>query len=135
MFKKYHIDYTSRNHRRSIDFYVNFKRLRSGNQIHRAIAVGDIPRLDGTKADLARYDANGWKLEKARRMRTEARLGVERWAGQNCLCKLWRKLASMSFVDMCEISIQCPFASDQEPEHEDIVEADELFAEGGVDED
>ena len=131
MFKKYSMEWTGcRRCRQRVDFYVNVKKRRAGGFYYRAVVVGELPRLDSNKKDLARYEANSAKLEKSRRCRCEPALkagNMEKWPGQECLVKLWKKLSGLGFLDMREISVPCPFSSETEPDHEDIVEADVLF--------
>ena len=131
MFKKYSMEW-QRHHepRKQVDFYVNVRNRRARGFYYRAVVVGELPRLDSEKQDLARYEANSAKLEKSRRCRCEPALkagSMEKWPGQECLLKLWKKLSGLGFLDMGEIAVPCPFSSETEPDHEDIVEADVLF--------
>lgn len=131
MFKKYNMQWTGhRGYKKPVDFYINTKNRRKGGFFYRAIVVGELPRLDSEKRDYARYEANSAKLEKSRQCKCEPTLktGVmEKWPGQECLAKLWKKLINLGFVNMSEIALPCPFLSETEPDHEDIVEADILF--------
>lgn len=131
MFKKYSMEWVDRRGcRQRVNFYVNVKKRRARGFYYRAVVVGELPRLDSEKKDLARYEANSAKLEKSRRCRCEPALkagSMEKWPGQECLVKLWKKLSGLGFLDMGEIAIPCPFSSETEPDHEDIVEADVLF--------
>ena len=54
------------------------------------------------------------------------KLCFERWQGKHVLCKLWEQLAKLPFTDMMAIGYN-PFDTDEEPEHEDIIEPEDVF--------
>lgn len=131
MFKRYELRWPdSENTVAKTTFYVHRKARRNGGFIHRAIAVGAIPRLDSSTPDYAQYQKNNDKLEKMRRAKAVAipggKLCLERWQGKHVLCKLWEQLAELPFTDMMAIGYN-PFDSDEEPDHDDLVEPEDVF--------
>lgn len=135
MFKKYDVYWEvwkgERKHTKHLAFYFQSKRNRKGRIFHRAVAIGDFPRIDSTKQDYEKYLKNSEKLENTRKAKARlvpgGALVLERWVGRHVLCKLWDKLANLSFIDMHMISERCPFNYDKEPQHEDIVEPEDVF--------
>ena len=132
MFKVYRIQWEDGKKRPSklLKFYFHIKRTRKGCY-HRAIAVGDFPRIDGVNQDYDQYVKNSNKLEVARRAKATLVPGgaavMEKWIGRHVLCKLWDRLAALPFVDMQMISERCPFSYDREPHHEDLIEPEDVF--------
>jgi len=128
MFKRYKMHLSSCNGGSYVvDFFVQMKKRRDGRFFYRATAIGDIPRLDSTRQDLGSFAENSGKLDRASMCSCEVwgENAPERWHGQNCLVKLWNRIASLKFVALS--TGKCPFASDVEPKHENIVEADVIF--------
>lgn len=132
MFKRYGIDYKGHNgSKRHIDFYIQLKKSGKGKFLYRAIAIGDIPRLDHSSEEYDKYQKNSRKLAAASRCSCEVNTSLcePNWLGQSCLLKLWNKISALSFTDMHQVSSTCPFASSAEPIHEDIIEAEHVFRE------
>lgn len=128
MFKKYRFVWTGRDgSANTLDFFVHSKKTRHGF-LHRACALGPIPRIDETDGDWSAFQANLDKLSKKRLCRYRPAIGPwEAWPGHDCLVRLWEQLAALKFVDLSEVAQTNPFACDIEPDHEEICEADELF--------
>lgn len=128
MFKKYRFEWKDKDGcKRSVDFFVHSKGTRSGF-MHRACAIGPLPRLDDMEKDWTSYNANqnilcGKRFAKC----SYCNRTWESWHGQQCLSKLWEQLCKLKFVDMGRISEGNPFSEDEEPDHEDLWEPDELF--------
>ena len=127
MFKKYRFKWKDGDGERYVDFYVHSKGTRSGF-MHRACAIGPLPRLDEKDADYSKYRANNDK-EFASRVAKVSYLNRtwEFWPGQDCLSALWAKLSKLKFIDMGRICEGNPFKAEKEPEHERLDEPDELF--------
>ena len=128
MFKKYRFVWTGRDgSANTLDFFVHSKKTRHGF-LHRACALGPIPRLDETDGDLSAFRANLDKLSKKRLCKVPyGNRTWEAWPGHDCLVRLWDQLAALKFVDLSEVAQTNPFACDTEPDHEELCEADELF--------
>ena len=136
MFKKYEFywDVWKDGRKKStkcLSFYVQTKRNRRGLIFHRAVAMGDIPRIDDSKQDYDQYLRNSKKLLLAEKATARNVPGgaivMERWVGRHVLIKLWEKLAALPFVNMQMISERCPFSYDREPHHEDLIEPEDVF--------
>lgn len=127
MFKKYRFNWKDGESEKSVDFFVHSKGTRSGF-MHRACAIGPLPRLDEKDADYSKYRANNDK-EFASRVAKVSYLNRtwEFWPGQDCLAALWEKLSKLKFIDMGRICEGNPFKAENEPEHERLDEPDELF--------
>lgn len=130
MFKRYTFYWRNGESTEKATFYVHRKARRNGGFIHKAIAVGTIPRLDSSTPDYAQYQKNNDKLEKMRRAKAVSipggKLCFEPWQGKHVLCKLWEHLAKLPFTDMMAIGPN-PFDTQHEPEHEDLIEPEDLF--------
>lgn len=128
MFKKYTFQWGHEGYKHSVDFFVNSKKTKNGF-MHRACVIGNLPRLDDMGKDWTEYRNNEAKLFDKRviKVRYENRTW-EAYSGQACLQALWAQLNKLKFLDMAQIYLVCPFNNDIEPEHEDLYEADELFA-------
>ena len=128
MFKKYRFVWKDRNGSAcTLDFFVHSKKTRHGF-LHRACAIGPIPRLDETDGDWSAFRANMDRLCKKRLCKVPySNRTWEAWPGHDCLVRLWEQLAALKFVDLSEVAQTNPFACDTEPDHEDLCEADELF--------
>lgn len=127
MFKKYRFKWEDGGGEWSVDFFVHSKSSRSGF-VHRACAIGPLPRLDDMGKDWARYQENedvlfGRRITKI----SYYNRTWESWPGQQCLSKLWERLCKLKFVDMGRIREGNPFSEDKEPDHEDLWEPDDLF--------
>jgi len=129
MFKRYNFKWEDANkERHSLDFFVNFKSTKNGF-MHRACAIGYIPRLDGNGSNFSQYQANETTLFKKRYCKSSyCNRTWESYPGHDCLMKLWNQLAALKFVDMSEICSLNPFDQESEPEHEDLWEPEDLFA-------
>lgn len=128
MFKQYRFWWRGKDGRdMSVDFFVNSKGTHSGF-MHRACAVGPLPRLDDMMNDWSKFRENEDALFKKRVAKCSyCNRTWEAWPGQNCLSKLWEQLGKLKFIDMGRIRKVNPFSDDSEPDHEDIREPDELF--------
>ena len=128
MFKKYRFVWTGRDgSANTLDFFVHSKKTRHGF-LHRACAIGPIPRLDETDGDWSAFRANMDRLCKKRLCKVPySNRTWEAWPGHDCLVRLWDQLAALKFVDLSEVAQTNPFACDTEPDHEELYEADELF--------
>lgn len=128
MFKKYRFVWKDRNWNAcALNFFVYSKKTRRGF-LHRACALGPIPRLDETDSNWAEFSANTDRLCKKRLCKVPySRRTWEAWPGHDCLMRLWDQIAALKFVDLSEVVQTNPFACDTEPDHEDLFEADELF--------
>lgn len=131
MFKRYVFEWPDSNSTQAkTTFYVHRKARRNGGFVHRAVVEGDIPRLDGSSPDFAQYQRNNEKLEKMSRATMKfipgSRTFYEYWQGKWVLCKLWNQLADLPFTDMMAIGPN-PFDTQHEPEHEDLIEPEDLF--------
>lgn len=128
MFKKYRFVWFGRNEtEKTLDFFVQGKKTRNGF-LHRACAIGPIPRLDDTENNWKEFATNDGKLSKKRICKVSYKNRAwEPWPGHDCLLRLWDQVAALKFVDLGEVSRTNPFANDVEPEHADLCEADELF--------
>ena len=127
MFKKYVFTWKDCDAERSVDFFVHSKGTRNGF-MHRACAVGPLPRFDEKCNDWSLYRKNEDALFRRRVAKVPYYNRTwESWPGQLCLSKLWSQLAKLKFLDMGRISEVDPFSSDGEPQHEDLREPDELF--------
>lgn len=136
MFKKYRFNWeTADGGKRSLDFFVHSKARKSGGLMHRAVAIGAVPRLDEEDADWRAYKENEEKLfhKRFKKVLYEGRTW-ECYPGQTCLSELWEQMAELKFTDMTRISKVNPFSehggefrSQTEPEHEDLWEPEELF--------
>ena len=128
MFKKYRFVWKDRNMSAyTLDFFVHSKKTRHGF-LHRACAIGPIPRIDQTDANWSAFATNQKKLSRKRIYRCRPASGPwEVWPGHDCLVRLWEQLATLKFVDLSEVSQTNPFAVVNEPDHEDLCDADELF--------
>ena len=128
MFKKYRFEWNDGGKTYSTDFFVNSKSARSGF-IHRACAIGPVPRLDDMGSSWSEYKANDDTLFKKRVAKVSyCNRTWESYSGQTCLSKLWEQLNDLKFVDMRAISEINPFVGGAEPGHEDIPDPDELFS-------
>jgi len=127
MFKKYRFEWEEEDGKRSIDFFVHSKKTRNGF-LHRACALGPVPRLDETSNDWASYRANDEKLVAKRVAKVPyCNRTWESYGGQTCLSRIWSQLSKLKFTDMARICKSNPFDGPEEPEHEDLWEPDELF--------
>jgi hypothetical protein len=127
MFKKYVFTWNDMGTRKSVDFFVHSKGTRNGF-MHRACAIGPLPRLDDMEKDWAKYSENHDLLFKERFSKCSyCNRTWECYSGQTCLAKLWNKLAKLNFIDMGRISKTNPFEADDEPDHEDLWDPGELF--------
>ena len=128
MFKKYSFEWHDENqHDTTVDFFVHSKKTRNGF-IHRACAIGPIPRLDNMGNDWSKYRENQGVLLKKRVAKVSyCNRTWESWPGQQCLSNLWEQLCKLKFVDMGRIREGNPFSGGEEPDHEDLREPDELF--------
>lgn len=127
MFKKYRFNWKDGENERSVDFFVHSKSTRSGF-LHRACVVGPLPRLDDMVNDWSQYRENEDVLFKKRVAKCSyCNRTWECWPGQQCLSKLWGRLAKLKFLDMGRIAEGDPFSADGEPPHEHLKEPDELF--------
>ena len=127
MFKKYVFTWKDVDRERSVDFFVHSKGTRNGF-MHRACVVGPLPRLDEMWKDWSQCRENEDVLFGRRVMKVSyCNRTWESWPGQNCLVNLWNRLCKLKFLDMGRIREGNPFSDDKEPDHEDLVEPDELF--------
>lgn len=127
MFKKYVFTWKDCDAERSVDFFVHSKGTRNGF-MHRACAVGPLPRLDDKLNDWSKYRENEDALFRRRVAKVSYyNRAWECYSGQTCLAKLWDQLAKLKFIDMGRIREGNPFSEDKEPDHEDLREPDELF--------
>ena len=128
MFKKYRFNWKDGESEKSVDFFVHSKGTRSGF-MHRACVIGPLPRLDETSNDWCKYRENEDVLFKKRVAKCSyCNRTWECWPGQQCLSRLWEMLCKLKFVDMGRIHEGDPFSDDKEPDHENLMEPDELFA-------
>lgn len=130
MFKRYRFEWTDRDGRTKhpVDFYVQFQKTRSGFS-HRACCIGELPRTDCMGSDYAQYMRNEDRLFMSRTHKVPYMNRTwEPYPGQTCLARLWENIAKLPFVFMADVRRGNPFSVAEEPEHEDIVEADSLFA-------
>ena len=128
MFKKYRFNWKDGESEKSVDFFVHSKGTRSGF-MHRACVIGPLPRLDETSNDWCKYRENEDVLFKKRVAKCSyCNRTWECWPGQQCLSRLWEMLCKLKFVDMGRINEGDPFSDDKEPDHENLMEPDELFA-------
>jgi len=132
MFKKYHLSWNdTKEEDHDVDFYVQIRTRRKGGFSHRAIVVGDLPRIDSMKDNYARYNRHTKRMDRCRRAYAHTVPGgalvMEKWPGRHVLCKLWDKLSNLPFTDMQQIRQLNPFGTNYEPAHEDLVDAEELF--------
>ena len=127
MFKKYTFKWDDLDgKRRETDFFVHSKGTRNGF-MHRACAIGSIPRLDEKGNDWTQFRTNEEKLFRKRVAKCSYYNRTwEEWPGQTCLSGLWQQLGKLKFVDMSQISQANPFEGG-EPDHETLTEPDELF--------
>lgn len=125
MFKMYRLEWDD--NESSVDFFVHSKSTRSGF-MHRACAIGLLPRLDDMGNSWSEYRLNDEKLSEKRVAKVSyVNRTWESYSGQTALCKLWDQLAKLKFIDMGRISKTNPFKENDEPTHEDLLEPDELF--------
>lgn len=128
MFKRYRLEWEDKGEKkRSVDFYVHSKSTRSGF-MHRACAIGPLPRLDDMGNNWTEYKLNDEKLLEKRVAKVSySNRTWESYSGQTVLSKLWENLNKLKFVDMSQISKVNPFDGQSEPKCEDIPEPDDLF--------
>ena len=128
MFKKYKMEYMKDNGGiSSVDFFVNSKKTRTGF-MHRACVIGSLPRLDDMENDYGKYRVSEDILMGKRSCKVSyVGRTWECYSGQTCLAKLWDQLAKLEFVDMGRICKGNPFSEEKEPDHEDLLEPDNLF--------
>ena len=129
MFKKYRFGWKDKDgYEMSVDFFVHSKGTRRGF-MHRACVVGTLPRLDDMMNDWSQYRKNEDVLHGNRVTKVSyCNRTWESYPGQQCLSRLWEMLCKLTFVDMGRIHEGNPFCEDKEPDHEDLMEPDELFA-------
>lgn len=136
MFKKYTFNWKDRGGKKhTVDFIAHSKGTRSGF-MHRACAIGPLPRLDDADNDYGEYRRNDETLFEKRYAKVSyCNRTWESYSGQTCLSKLWEQLAGLKFVDMGVVKKVNPFADGSakkgEPKHEDLYEPDELFGRFG----
>jgi hypothetical protein len=119
----------------TVDFFVHSKSTRSGF-MHRACAIGPLPRLDEKSEDYGEYRRNDDELFSKRYAKVSyCNRTWESYSGQTCLARLWDQLSELKFLDMGDIRRGNPFADGSakkgEPKHEDLYEPDELFGRFG----
>ena len=129
MFKKYRFVWNGKDgNKHSVDFLVHSKISRRGF-VHRACVLGQIPRIDDMDNDWSKYRENEDLLFGKRVTKVSyCNRTWECYPGQTCLSNLWKKLAKLKFIDMGRICEVNPFSEDKEPDHENLMEPDELFA-------
>ena len=127
MFKQYKFAWEDESgEKHTVDFYVHSKGTRRGF-MHRACAIGPLPRLDEKGNDWLEYTANEDKLLSKRVAKVSyINRTWESFPGQNVLVKLWNQLNELKFVDMSQMSQENPFNRD-EPEHKELWDPDRLF--------
>ena len=130
MYKKYRIEFTRNDgskSKSSLDFYVHSKGTRSGF-MHRACVIGEIPRLDDKEDDWDKRRRNDDVLRKKRMAKCYyLNRTWEYWSGQCCLQALWDQLDKLKFTDMSTVCAENPFAVQNEPQHEELVDPEDLF--------
>lgn len=130
MFKKYCFAWSDRNgEEQTSDFFVHSKGTRSGF-MHRACVIGPLPRLDDYEQDYYAYRRNSDIMFKKRVQKVSyVNRTWEYFSGQECLAKLWDKLAGLKFLDMGRIRPGNPFRGNLEPGYEELYDPEDLFGE------
>lgn len=118
MFKRYEVG--------PLSFYAHIE-SRGDTCISRACVTGDIPRIDEHCA-IGRYHKHTAKLEKKKTAKISfKRIAPEPWPGAIVLRKLWEQISDLSFTNMGSICPLNPFNSWEEPEHEVLIDSEEIF--------
>lgn len=127
MFKEYEFAWNDGFNERKVSFFVHGKMSRNG-LVHRACALGPIPRTDGDDIDVAKYIRNTHRLDKARVQRLPyVNRTWEYYPGQTCLFRLWEKLAKLKFTNMAKLSVGNPFDTKFEPDHKEMYLPEDIF--------
>ena len=108
-----------------LQIFLHCQTRPKGGFRYRAKMIGEVPRLDDISASFAKYSRNSKRLASAACIRRPSTF--EPWPGQSILRELWERVANLSFVDMGQISLSNPFTNNTEPEHEDLLDPEDVF--------
>lgn len=104
-------------------FYVHSRpRGCGGGFIHEAVCLGVLPHTEGVNYDT--FFQTDHKI-RYHRVGYENRTW-ESWGGQSCLSQLWDKIVRTKGIDSSKFPGN-PFSSDNEPEHENLVDPRDIF--------